>query len=155
MEAGARYGIQPGAPSQIKRIEAGLLSYWNDMDIHTNPFEVGLGNFIDTDQDVDFVGKSALQDILKKGISQRLMGAVVDGDPILVNEECWPVRCGEQVIGKVTSAVYSPLLDQNLVYVMLPIGHAKPDAIIDIVMPCGDIRSATITQLPFTSNRAR
>jgi hypothetical protein len=39
--------------------------------------------------------------------------------------------------------------------VMLPIGHAKPDAIIDIVMPCGDIRSATITQLPFTSNRAR
>ena len=155
MEAGARYGIQPGAPSQIKRMEAGLLSYWNDMDIHTNPFEVGLGNFIDTDQDVDFVGKSALQDILKKGISQRLMGAVVDGDPILVNEECWPVRCGEQVIGKVTSAVYSPLLDQNLVYVMLPIGHAKPDAIIDIVMPCGDIRSATITQLPFTSNRAR
>jgi len=52
-------------------MEAGLLSYWNDMDIHTNPFEVGLGNFIDTDQDVDFVGKSALQDILKKGISQR------------------------------------------------------------------------------------
>lgn len=154
MSAGAAVGIQPGAPSQIKRMEAGLLSYFNDMDSNTNPFEVGLGKYVDLEQEVDFVGKAALQRIMKEGVCRRLMGAIVDGDPIEVNGERWIVKHGNEVVGEVTSAVHSPRLKQNLVYVMLPIDLASAGTMISIVLPGDDMRSATVTALPFVSNRA-
>ena len=155
MDAGASCGIQPGAPSQIKRMEAGLLSYRNDMDSANNPFEVGLDKFVDLDQDVDFIGKDALRKIAVEGVRCRLMGAVVEGDPIPINEEHWPVLYGGQVIGKVTSAVYSPGLDENLVYIMVPNNYAVDGTKVTVVMPGDDPRSAVVTSLPFVPTKAR
>ena len=45
-EAGKPYGIGPGSPNYVERIESGLLSYGADTDDSTNPFEVGMGKFI-------------------------------------------------------------------------------------------------------------
>ena len=42
MEAGQEFKIQPYHTSSIRRIEGGMLSYHADMDIETNPFELGL-----------------------------------------------------------------------------------------------------------------
>ena len=42
LEAGQPYGIQVIAPSHIRRLEAGILSYHADMDHNTTPYEVGL-----------------------------------------------------------------------------------------------------------------
>ena len=44
------------APSHIRRIEAGILSYGQDMDIENNPYEVRLGCQVDLDKG-DFIGK--------------------------------------------------------------------------------------------------
>ncbi len=154
MSAGQPFGIQPGAPSQIKRMEAGLLSYWNDMDSSNNPYEIGLGKYVDLDQDVDFIGKQALIRIRDAGIKQLLTGAIVEGAPIPVNEEHWPVSHAGSVIGKVTSAVHSPGLKQNLVYAMIPVEHAEPGRHIDIHLPSEDVRRATVTPLPFSPNNA-
>jgi aminomethyltransferase len=159
MHAGSRFGIQPGAPSQIKRMEAGLLSYWNDMDQTNNPFEVGLDKFVDLDQDVEFIGKQALKNIAAQGPKQRLMGAIIAGEPIAVNEDHWPVLSSntktDQVIGKVTSAVYSPSMNQNLVYVMLQSEYAVQDKEITVILPGSEQRNAVVTSLPFMVNKAR
>ena len=40
MEAGAPYRIRPIAPSQIRRVEAGIFRYGADMTIENNPFEI-------------------------------------------------------------------------------------------------------------------
>src|SRR5699024_1036630 len=43
LEAGRPYNIKVIAPGHIRRIEAGILSYGQDMDLETNPYQVGLG----------------------------------------------------------------------------------------------------------------
>ena len=74
MEAGKPYDIQPATPSSIERVESGLLNYWEDLTEDTNPYEVGLGKFVDLDQDVDFIGKEALKKIKAAGIKRKLVG---------------------------------------------------------------------------------
>ncbi|TDJ27183.1 MAG: glycine cleavage system protein T [Gammaproteobacteria bacterium] len=153
MAAGGDHGITPAAPSQIKRMEAGLLSYHNDMNLSTNPFEVGLGKFVDLDQAVDFVGKSSLRKFHETGLTRQLKGALIDGDPIAVNEHRWTVFDGDTQVGELTSCVYSPALDKNLAYLFLEISYAEPETRMRIITPDGE-RSAIVCDLPFVANRA-
>ncbi len=61
LSAGADYEI--GACGQlsmnIRRIEGGILNYPTDMDWHTTPYDVGLGQFVDLENH-DFIGRDAL-----------------------------------------------------------------------------------------------
>ena len=41
-------------------IEGGLLSYASDFGREHNPYTIGLDRLVDTDQDIDFIGKDAL-----------------------------------------------------------------------------------------------
>src|SRR5690606_18871493 len=52
-EAGARHGIVSSAPSDIERVESGLLSYGADARGGVNPFEAGLGAFVNLDRPDD------------------------------------------------------------------------------------------------------
>ena len=56
--------------SSIERIESGLLSYGNDMDLKDNPFECGFDKFVDLDNKFNFLGKDKLIKIKKDGISK-------------------------------------------------------------------------------------
>src|SRR5437867_10820715 len=47
MEAGKKYEIRPIAPSEIRRIEGGILNYGSDMTLENNPYEVSLGWLVD------------------------------------------------------------------------------------------------------------
>ena len=110
MAAGAPFGLKPGHTSSIRRIEGGMLSYHADADIHTNPFELGLDRLINLDMDADFIGKAALHRIREEGVKRKQVGLVIDTDPLKgPNTTFWPMNAGEQTVGKVTSAVYSPL----------------------------------------------
>jgi len=74
-EAGEPWGIGPGNPSPIERIESGLLSYGGDTDDQTNPFEVRLEKYVDLDLDDDVVGIKALRQINLDGIKRQQLGA--------------------------------------------------------------------------------
>lgn len=113
MKAGAPYNIHPACPSQIKRMEAGLLSYHNDMNLSNNPFELGLERFVDLEQNADFIGKAALKNIAREGVKQRLLGAVISGAPLPVNEHRWRVLKNGNAVGELTSQVYSPSLERE------------------------------------------
>lgn len=82
MAAGKPFGIKPGHTSTIRRIEGGMLSYHADMDINTNPYELGLDRLIDIDADFDFIGKAALQKIRHQGVSRKHVGLVISGPAI-------------------------------------------------------------------------
>ena len=108
MAAGKPFGIKPGHTSTIRRIEGGMLSYHADMDINTNPYELGLDRLIDIDADFDFIGKAALQKIRHQGVSRKQVGLVISGPAIEgSNTSFWSLEKDGQLVGKVTSAVYS------------------------------------------------
>ena len=60
LEAGKEFNLRVIAPGHHRRIEAGILSWGQDMDQEINPFEIGLGWQVDFSKD-DFIGKAALQ----------------------------------------------------------------------------------------------
>jgi aminomethyltransferase len=154
MEAGRPYNIKPATPSWIERIESGLLNYWDDMDENTNPYEVGLGKFIDLDQEVDFIGKEALKEIKAAAIKRKLVGLEIHSDPLSLQAQPWAIEYNGQPFGAITSAVYSPDLDKNIAMAMVGIECA--DVGTQLVVDMGQKKAAaTIVPLPFIDNRAK
>src|SRR5262245_2955011 len=125
MDAGRPHNIRPTGPSDIRRIEAGILNWGADMTLDTNPYEVGLGWLVDKDKESDYIGKKALSKIRKKGVTQKLVGVEIEGDRIEFNFTKWPVKKGSKVIGNITSALYSPRMKKNIGYALVPIEHAE------------------------------
>jgi aminomethyltransferase len=154
MEAGRPHNIKPATPCWIERIESGLLNYWDDMDENTNPYEVGLGKFVDLDQEVDFIGKEALKGIRAAGIKRKLVGLEIHSEPLSGQAEPWSIECNGLTVGAITSAVYSPDLDKNIALAMVSIGYA--DARTELMVNMGQEKAgATVTPLPFIDNRAK
>ena len=149
MAAGAPFGLKPGHTSSIRRIEGGMLSYHADMDINTNPFELGLDRLVGLDVDHDFIGKQALLQVKKTGISRKQVGLVIDCAPLQgPNTIFWPVQYDGAVIGKVTSAVYSPRLEKNIALAMVSIDHSASGTQTRIETPQGTF-DAIICETPF------
>lgn len=125
MAAGAPHGLQPGHTSTIRRIEAGMLSYHADMDPETNPYELGLGRLVNVEADIDFIGKQALARIKEEGITRKQVGLVIESERLTgPNTVFWAVTKDGETIGKVTSAVYSPRLGQNIALALISAEHA-------------------------------
>lgn len=149
MAAGAPFGLQPGHTSSIRRIEGGMLSYHADMDINTNPYELGLERLIDLDAEFDFIGKSALQKIRAAGVSRRHVGIIINGPAITGSNTCfWALEKAGQTVGKVTSAVYSPRLQQNIALAMVDANFATLDTEFVVTTPSGQT-TAMVVPKPF------
>ena len=153
MAAGTPLGLKPGHTSSIRRIEGGMLSYHADADITTNPYELGLERLVNLDIEADFIGKEALRRIRDEGVNRRQVGLVIDGEPLAgPNTSFWPVHHDGAAVGKVTSAIHSPRLDQNIALAMVAVAHAGLGAEVDVVTDTG-IRRATVVERPFFDPR--
>jgi len=149
MAAGKDFGLKPGHTSSIRRIEGAMLSYHADADIHTNPFEVGLDRLVSFDTDIDYVGKEALKKIKTEGIKRKQIGLILDCDPLKgPNTTFWEITKDNKIIGKVTSAVYSPRLKKNIALAFISIGESKIGNIIDVKTSSSVIKG-TIVEKPF------
>ena len=149
MAAGAPLGLKPGHTSSIRRIEGGMLSYHADADITTNPYELGLDRLVNLDMEADFIGKAALRRIRAEGARRKQVGLIIDGAPLKgPNTTFWPIHKDGSAIGKVTSAVYSPRLGQNIALAMVSADCAIVGAKVEVVTGSGPAR-ATIVDRPF------
>jgi aminomethyltransferase len=149
MATGIEFGLKPGHTSSIRRIEGGMLSYHADADMHTNPFELGLGRLVDLEMDAAFIGKAALQKIKDEGPKRSQIGLVIDADPLTgPNTKFWDVRLNSDVVGKVTSAVYSPRLKKNIALAMVEAQHAHLGTQVSVLMTGGEAQ-ATMVERPF------
>ena len=149
MAAGAEFGLKPGHTSTIRRVEGAMLSYHADADIGTNPYELGLGRLVNLDTPADFIGKAALRKIRDAGVSRKQVGLYLEGDPLPgPNTSFWSIKRGDQVIGKVTSAVYSPRLQKNIALAMVAIADSAFGTKLEVLSDAGTM-PATITATPF------
>lgn len=149
MAAGQPHGLQPGHTSSIRRIEGGMLSYHADADINTNPFELGLDRLVGLDTDNEFIGKQALREIRDTGVTRRQVGLELAGDPLAgPNTSFWKIRSGDEIVGKVTSAVYSPRLDKNIALAMVSVDNAEVGTELTVDAATGAL-PATVVERPF------
>lgn len=149
MEAGKPFGITPTGPSDIRRIEAGILNYGVDMTLDTSPYEVGLERLVESNKKTDFIGMEALRRIRAEGVKQKLVGIEVDGAPLDLNLTRWPVSRDGRPMGQVTSAVFSPRLKKNIGYAIVPIEHAGLGTSLSVTVPGQGDRMATVAVKPF------
>ncbi len=149
MKAGKEFNLKPGHTSSIRRIEGAMLSYHADADIKTNPFELGLGRLVNLDSDISFIGKESLKAIKQKGINRIQIGLELDCNPLKgPNTLHWPVKVDGQLIGKITSAVYSPRLEKNIALAMVDVNHSQLANELDIEIDDMLIKG-TVVQKPF------
>ena len=149
MAAGAPLGLKPGHTSSIRRIEGGMLSYHADADISTNPFELGLDRLMNLDMDANFIGKAALIRIQEEGVTRKQVGLIIEGVPLKgPNTTFWTIQKDGVAVGNVTSAVYSPRLEQNIALAMVSAEHADIGTSVDVLASSGLIR-ASIVGRPF------
>jgi len=152
MEAGRPFNIRATGPSDIRRIEGGILNHGTDMTLDNNPYEVGLERLVDLDKDAAFLGREALRRVRAEGAKRRLVGVKIEGAPIEFNMTRWPVRSGGETVGHVTSAIYSPRLKENIGYAMVPVEHAALGTKLEVEMPGGGAR-AVVVPMPFVDPR--
>ena len=148
---GEEFGLGVIAPSHIRRLEAGILSYGQDMDVENNPFEVRLGWQVDFGKD-DFIGKAALAKIKEEGVRQRLVGIKMGGAPITwYNEDFYLVKGADSDadIGYVTSAFWSPNLQSNIALAVMPRSHWRRGTPVRVQLPADGVVDGEITRVPF------
>ena len=148
MAAGEPFAIRPTGPVDIRRVEGGILNWGADMTTEHNPFEVGLERLCNLDGDFEFQGREALRRIRDEGISRKLVGVEIGGPKLEMNFTKWPVSAGDGVVGKVTTALWSPRLERNIGYAWLPIGQAADGTSVSVTTPDGE-REATVVPMPF------
>ena len=149
MLAGKDYGLQPGHTSTIRRIEGGMLSYHADADINTNPFELGLDRLVSLENDINFVGKDALNKIKQNGITRKQVGLIIDCEPLKgPNTTFWKITKDNNEIGKVTSAVYSPRLKKNIALAMISVKHSEIGNEFKVITNEA-VFSCTVVEKPF------
>ena len=149
MNEGKDLGLHPGHTSTIRRIEGGMLSYHSDMDINTNPLELGMEKFIDLDGSFNFVGKDALIEIRKSGIHRKQVGLIIDIEPLKgPNTTKWEIISNNKIIGVVTSAVYSPRLKSNIALAMVKKEFSDIGTLLKVNID-NNLVNANIVQKPF------
>ena len=147
-EAGRPWDIGPGNPNHCERIESGLLSWGGDSDDTTNPFELGLGRFVDLAVPDDVVGIDALRRIDAKGPKRHQLGLILEGDDPAPPHAVWYdiVKDGRKV-GDMTNGVWSYRLKRNIGYALIARDFNPGDAVE--VQKDGDRIPGTLRALPF------
>ena len=155
LEAGKPHDLAVIGPCHIRRIEGGILALGCDMWYDTNPYEVGMGYdwMVDLEQGSDFIGKEALHRIKEEGPNRKLVGVEISGAPLgAYNDgtmiDVFPVQKNGGRIGEVTSACFSPRLEKNIGYAMVPIEHSGLGTEFEVERPDGTA-SAVVVEKPF------
>jgi len=148
-EAAQEFNGRVIAPNTIRSIEGGILSYGGDFGREHNPFTIGLGRLVNLDQEIDFIGKEALKAIKEKGLTEKLVGLELEGDPILkAPENFWSVNSNNKKVGRLSRAFFSPRLEKNIGLAIIDIDFAEEGTTVSVASPNGDL-SSTVVSLPW------
>ncbi len=148
--AGEEFDIRPIAPCEARRIEAGIFNYGSDMTLEDTPLHIsGMERLVEP-QSQDYAGKAALERLAEKGVDRKLVGMYLEGDQLRAElSRVWPVLDRGREVGRVTDAVWSPGLEQNIGYMWVPIELSAPGTELQVVTEDGEELKATAASLPF------
>ncbi len=148
MAAGASFGAGPGCPNSIERMESGLFSLRTDAPDDADPYEVGLGKWVDLDGDVEFIGRKALEEKRRIGLTRELVGLIIEGAAAPPAIRPWPAEADGKPVGTVRAAAYSPRYQRNLGIAFVDVPANEPGTVLAIDAE-GERRTATVVPLPF------
>ena len=135
LAAGKKHSLMVIAPAHHRRIQAGILSWGQDMDHQHNPFQCNLGYQVslagkgEWNKKADYVGKAALEKMGaeikdgKKPYKLQLVGLEMGGKPIEeYAPDFWLVspENGGDPVGFITSPWYHPEKGQNIAMGYVP-----------------------------------
>ena len=152
------------APAHHRRIAAGILSWGQDMDHETSPFQVNLAYQVPDDKEADYIGKEELErqkELIEQGeypFNLKMVGLQFEGEPVRdYAADFWLIAdpdSGEEV-GYMTSPWYSPTVDQNIGLGFVPWEGTEKDTEYLIHLPDeyaptpGEPVEAWVTEVPF------
>jgi aminomethyltransferase len=148
--AGQEYGIGPGAPNHIERVESGLLSWGGDTTPDSNPFEANMGKYVDVDTAANYIGKAALQKVAATGPARLFVGLILDGNapsawPLI---ERVPVTDNAKVVGSMSAVVYSPRMGRTIGLAQIDRQTVEAGRRLEVHAPNG-VQGAVLVALPF------
>ena len=128
LEAGKAHNLMVIAPAHHRRIAAGILSWGQDLDAETLPFQCNLGYQVPRKKEADYIGKTRLEEVrsqLEAGnppFKLVLAGIKLGGKPIEdYAPDFWPISPGGgDPFGYITSPWYSPELRTNIAMGYVP-----------------------------------
>jgi aminomethyltransferase len=149
MKHGKPFGLIPAGPNHARRVEAAILNNQSDMDLTTNLYELGLEWQIEAKD--RFIGKEALERVRREGITRKLVGFEVDGEPAPHEfEGPWAVYTAGTLVGRASAFVYSPTRKKNIGLAMIKIEYTTPGQRIEVQrLPSEPRHAATVVTLPF------
>ncbi len=164
LEAGKSHQLKVIAPAHHRRIAAGILSWGQDMDVETLPFQVNLSYQVPRKKEADYVGKQALESVrtqIEEGsppFTHTLVGLRLGGRPIEeYAPDFWLVRenADSEPVGYITSPWYCPELEGNIAMAQVPVAMTKLGTTLFVALPDeyadtpGEPVEATVVEMPF------
>jgi len=164
---GAKYGLRVIAPAHHRRVAAGILSWGQDMDFETSPFQVNLAYQVPKSKQEDYIGKEALErqrEQIEAGnypFKMKLVGMKFGGHPVTDYANDFWLICQKDGarVGYVTSPWYSPELSINigLGYVPYELSHIGTELRIEVpeayTLASGEPGDAVVTEVPFRPSK--
>ena len=147
-EAGQPFGIGPGNPNWVERIESGLLSFGGDTDAATNPFEVRMGGYVDLEAADEVIGIAALRRIAAAGPRRRQLGVMLDGGRPETPGFTWhDIASGGRKIGDLTNCAWSYRLKRNIGFALVA-ASARPGDPVTVDLAGREV-AGRLCDLPF------
>ena len=128
LEDGEEFGLMVIAPAHHRRIAAGILSWGQDLDHETSPFQVNLAYQVPRNKKADYIGKAELErqrDVIDSGdapFKMKMVGITLGGKEITdYAPDFWLVADTDgKDMGYVTSPWWSPELGTNIALAWVP-----------------------------------
>lgn len=131
------------------RVEAGRPAFGADMDATTIPLEAGIESRAISFTKGCFPGQEVVIRVVHRGhgrIARRLVGLTIDGTDVPGAGDA--LRAGDREAGKITSAVWSPLVSAPVALAMVQRGFFEPGTELTVLH--GDrMLAARVVELPF------
>ncbi len=125
------HNIQPcglGARDTL-RLEAGYNLYGADMTADTSPLVSNLSWTVSfKDENRKFIGRDALEKEKSIGISQQLIGLILESKGVLRNHQ--HVKINGDGMGEITSGSFSPTLNKSIALARIPV-TTETEALIE------------------------
>lgn len=164
LEAGKRHSLKVIAPAHHRRIAAGILSWGQDLDQETLPFQCNLAYQVPRKKTAPYVGKAKLEaaraeiDAGRYPFKTTMVGIALGGKPITdYAPDFWLVsdQDGGDAIGFVTSPWYSPELETNIALAWVPVEKKEIGTELTVCLPDeyatnpGEAVPAQVVEVPF------
>ena len=143
LEKGKSVDLTVISTAHHRRIAAGILSWGQDMDFESSPFQVNLDYQVPRKKTINYIGKEELErqrNMIEAGnfpFKMKMVGLVFGGKPVTdYAPDFWLIHSEDNFeIGYITSPWWSPELQTNIAMGWVDIGYSALETKLKVHLP--------------------